>query len=36
MASLYDMSYLITALMPYMMFALVLGFIVGWLGVERL
>ncbi len=36
MEVLYDMSYLIVALMPYMLFALVLGLIVGWFGVEKL
>ncbi len=36
MTSLYDMSYLIMTLMPYMIFALVLGLIVGWFGVEKL
>ena len=36
MEVLYDMSYLIVALMPYMLFALVLGLIVGWFAVEKL
>lgn len=36
MAYLYDMSYLMVTLLPYMLFALVLGFIVGWFGVEKL
>lgn len=30
------MGYLIVSLLPYMLFALVLGFTVGWFGVERL
>lgn len=36
MTGLYDMSYLIMTLMPYMIFAVVLGLIVGWFGVEKL
>lgn len=36
MAGLYDMSYLIMTLMPYMIFSLILGLIVGWFGVEKL
>lgn len=36
MEYLFDMSYLMVALMPYMLFALVLGIIVGWLSVEKI
>lgn len=36
MEHLYDMSYLIVTLLPYMLFALALGLIVGWFGVEKL
>ena len=35
MTNLYDMSYLIMTLMPYMIFALLLGLVVGWFGVEK-
>lgn len=30
------MSYLIASLLPFMLFAFVLGFTVGWFGMERL
>lgn len=36
MTHLYDMSYLVFTLMPYMIFAFSLGLIVGWFGVEKL